>query len=344
VPELTIRTIATDGTHSQTSSAISVSASVGGVIKPAGFENAQGILSAAYAKDGADPQWDSDPGMKKFLDFLAKYYPDGNKLDGSVVYGYGAAQTMVKVLQMCGDDLTRANIMKQAASELLLIALRQVLSGGKYLSESLAGSLGRGEGASGAGVGADRRGAVDGRRGVRVIAPSGGVRVTGERVAHEDDVVARFQQFKRHCGLVHIFGSQAKVQPRQEVAQGRFGVRLRVREKVEPGLLRARVPPLTLQPLVENAIRHGIAKSAAPGHVHIPAARHNGSIKIEIADNGAGVADDTAQEHEGFGLRNTRARLRQLYGDHQNLHLENAPGGGCRVSLTIPLPHPAAVA
>jgi len=93
-----------------------VSASVGGVIKPAGFENAQGILSAAYAKDGADPQWDDDPGMKKFLDFLAKYYPDGNKLDGSVVYGYGAAQTMVKVLQMCGDDLTRANIMKQAAS------------------------------------------------------------------------------------------------------------------------------------------------------------------------------------------------------------------------------------
>ena len=93
-----------------------VSASVGGVIKPAGFENAQGILSAAYAKDGADPQWDNDPGMKRFFEFLAKYYPDGNKLDGSTVYGYGVAQTMVKVLQMCGDDLTRANVMKQAAS------------------------------------------------------------------------------------------------------------------------------------------------------------------------------------------------------------------------------------
>jgi branched-chain amino acid transport system substrate-binding protein len=93
-----------------------VSSSVGGVIKPAGFENSQGILSAAYAKDGADAQWDNDPGMKKFFDFLAKYYPDANKLDGSVVYGYGAAQTMVKVLQMCGDDLTRANVMKQAAS------------------------------------------------------------------------------------------------------------------------------------------------------------------------------------------------------------------------------------
>jgi branched-chain amino acid transport system substrate-binding protein len=93
-----------------------VSSSVGGVIKPAGFENSQGILSAAYAKDGADPQWDNDPNMKKFFDFLTKYYPDANKLDGSVVYGYGAAQTMVKVLQMCGDDLTRENVMKQAAS------------------------------------------------------------------------------------------------------------------------------------------------------------------------------------------------------------------------------------
>jgi branched-chain amino acid transport system substrate-binding protein len=93
-----------------------VSASVGSVIKPAGFENSQGILSAAYAKDGADPQWDNDPGMKKFLTFLEKHFPEGNKIDGSVVYGYGAAQTMVKVLEMCGDDLTRANVMKQAAS------------------------------------------------------------------------------------------------------------------------------------------------------------------------------------------------------------------------------------
>src|SRR6266699_3198602 len=93
-----------------------VSISVGGVIKPAGFENAQGILSAAYAKDGADPQWDNDPGMKRFYAFLEKYFPEGNKLDGSVVYGYGAAQTMVKVLEMCGDSLTRENVMKQAAS------------------------------------------------------------------------------------------------------------------------------------------------------------------------------------------------------------------------------------
>jgi branched-chain amino acid transport system substrate-binding protein len=93
-----------------------VSSSVGGVLKPAGYENSQGILSAAYAKDGADAQWDNDPGMKKFFEFLAKYYPEGDKLNSSVVYGYGVAQTLVKVLQMCGDDLTRANVMKQAAS------------------------------------------------------------------------------------------------------------------------------------------------------------------------------------------------------------------------------------
>jgi branched-chain amino acid transport system substrate-binding protein len=93
-----------------------VSASVGSVIKPAGFENAQGILSAAYAKDSADSQWDNDPGMMKLYAFTAKYYPDANRLDANVTYGYGAAQTMVKVLQMCGDNLTRENVMKQAAS------------------------------------------------------------------------------------------------------------------------------------------------------------------------------------------------------------------------------------
>jgi branched-chain amino acid transport system substrate-binding protein len=93
-----------------------VSASVGSVLKPAGFENSQGILSAAYAKDGADPQWDNDPGMKKFYAFLERYDPEANRLDNSVVYGYGAAQTMVKVLEMCGDNLTRDNVMKQAAS------------------------------------------------------------------------------------------------------------------------------------------------------------------------------------------------------------------------------------
>jgi len=93
-----------------------VSASVGGVLEPAGIEISQGILSATYTKDGSDPQWNADDGMKKFYNFLAQYEPRANKLDAGVVFGYAAAQTMVKVLQMCGDDLTRENVMKQAAS------------------------------------------------------------------------------------------------------------------------------------------------------------------------------------------------------------------------------------
>jgi branched-chain amino acid transport system substrate-binding protein len=93
-----------------------VSASLGSVMKPAGFENSQAIISAAYMKDVSDPQWDNDAGMKQFLDFLAKDFPEGNKLDASVVVGYGVVQTMVQVLKQCGDNLTRENIMKQAAS------------------------------------------------------------------------------------------------------------------------------------------------------------------------------------------------------------------------------------
>jgi ABC-type branched-subunit amino acid transport system substrate-binding protein len=93
-----------------------VSASVGSVIKPAGYDNSQGIISAAYLKDASDPQWDNDPGMKKFYEFMAKDYPEGNKIDGSTVVAYGVAQTLVEVLTKCGDDLTRENIMKQAAN------------------------------------------------------------------------------------------------------------------------------------------------------------------------------------------------------------------------------------
>ena len=93
-----------------------VSTSVGAVMKPAGFENGQGVLSAHYAKDAGDAQWKDDPGMKKFLAFLDKHYPDADRTNSQVIYGYGAAQTLTKILEMCGDDLTRANIMKQAAN------------------------------------------------------------------------------------------------------------------------------------------------------------------------------------------------------------------------------------
>ncbi|SHK31098.1 amino acid/amide ABC transporter substrate-binding protein, HAAT family [Bradyrhizobium lablabi] len=93
-----------------------VSASIGAVMKPAGFENSQGIISSTYLKDASDPQWKDDAGMKAFDEFLAKYFPEGNRVDANLMYGYTVAQGLVYVLKNCGDDLTRANIMKQAAS------------------------------------------------------------------------------------------------------------------------------------------------------------------------------------------------------------------------------------
>ncbi len=93
-----------------------VSSSVGGVLKPAGYENDQGILSAAYMKDPKDTQWNNDPAMNEWRAFMTKWYPEGDQEDGATVFGYGVAQGIVQVLRQCKDDLTRENIMKQAAN------------------------------------------------------------------------------------------------------------------------------------------------------------------------------------------------------------------------------------
>ena len=93
-----------------------VSASVGSVLKPAGFENAQGVISSAYLKDPTDQQWKNDAGMKAWNEFLDKYYPEANRADGGVMFGYTVAQGLVQVLKQCGDNLTRENVMKQAAN------------------------------------------------------------------------------------------------------------------------------------------------------------------------------------------------------------------------------------
>src|SRR6201992_962223 len=90
--------------------------SVGAVMKPAGLDAAQGVISVNYGKDSLDPTWKDDPGMKKYLDFMAKYYPDGDKDSNFNTYGYATAQLLVHVLKQCGDNLTRENVMKQAAS------------------------------------------------------------------------------------------------------------------------------------------------------------------------------------------------------------------------------------
>jgi branched-chain amino acid transport system substrate-binding protein len=93
-----------------------VSSSIGSVIKPAGFEASQNIISSNYLKDTSDPQWKNDAGMKAFDEFLAKYFPEGNRVDASVMYAYTVSQGLVHVLKACGDDLTRENVMKQAAN------------------------------------------------------------------------------------------------------------------------------------------------------------------------------------------------------------------------------------
>ena len=94
----------------------SVSNSVGSVYRPAGLENSKGVLSAQYLKDPTDPAWKDDPAIKEWISFMDKYFPDGDKSSTFSVYGYLLAQTLVQVLKQCGDELTRENVMKQAAN------------------------------------------------------------------------------------------------------------------------------------------------------------------------------------------------------------------------------------
>jgi len=93
-----------------------VSASVGSVLKPAGLDKAVGLISMLYVKEGSDTRWDNDPTMKDFKALIKKYAPEVSPDDGNATYGYAVAQTMVQVLKQAGDNLTRENIMKQAAS------------------------------------------------------------------------------------------------------------------------------------------------------------------------------------------------------------------------------------
>ncbi|WP_076865706.1 ABC transporter substrate-binding protein [Bradyrhizobium mercantei] len=93
-----------------------VSVSIGGVMKPAGYEASQDILSTQYLKDPADHEWKNDPAMNEWRAFMTKWYPEGDQNDASTVFGYGVAKGLEQVLRQCGDNLTRENLMKQAAS------------------------------------------------------------------------------------------------------------------------------------------------------------------------------------------------------------------------------------
>ena len=84
--------------------------SVGAVMKPAGLEASKGVISVNYGKDPLDPTWKDDAGMKKYFEFMAKYYPDGDKDSSFNSYGYSTTQLLIHVLKQCGDDLTRENV------------------------------------------------------------------------------------------------------------------------------------------------------------------------------------------------------------------------------------------
>jgi LytS/YehU family sensor histidine kinase len=125
------------------------------------------------------------------------------------------------------------------------------------------------------------------------------------------------------------------IQPYLEIEKARLGPRLTVDLQVDPEVMDARVPNLILQPLVENAIRHGIAPRAGAGKIQIQAHRDNGSLHLAVKDTGPGL-QSSAGALNGIGLSNTRARLEQLYGANQQLDLTNAPDGGLHVCITMP--------
>lgn len=119
------------------------------------------------------------------------------------------------------------------------------------------------------------------------------------------------------------------------IEQIRFGDRLKVEIEASPDILDARVPNLILQPLVENAIRHGIEPHAKPGRIELRAERSNGALVLEVSDNGNGIRANEPMS-EGVGLFNTRTRLRTLYGDSHGFELSPCPQGGLLVRLRIP--------
>jgi signal transduction histidine kinase len=120
-----------------------------------------------------------------------------------------------------------------------------------------------------------------------------------------------------------------------EIQQARFGERLRVVRDIDIAALNAAVPSLVVQPLVENAIRHGTSRRAGGGQVEIVARRFDMSVVIEVSDDGPGLPADRLPD-EGMGIGHTRARLAHLYGEKSALQLESRPGGGTTARVRVP--------
>jgi signal transduction histidine kinase len=121
-----------------------------------------------------------------------------------------------------------------------------------------------------------------------------------------------------------------------EIQQTRFGDRLSVDWQVQPGIEEACVPHLILQPIVENAIQHGISSVPGPGRLWVTARREEDSLVLHVRDSGPGFADDWEPRPGGVGLSTTHARLEQMYEDRQSLEMQNAEEGGAVVTVTLP--------
>jgi LytS/YehU family sensor histidine kinase len=130
------------------------------------------------------------------------------------------------------------------------------------------------------------------------------------------------------------------IKPYLEIQQARLGSRLRVEVGVDPAVMDAAVPNLLLQPLVENAIRHGVAPRPEGGRIEVRARREGDLLRLEVRDDGPGLPGKPCGE--GVGLANTRARLQQLYGDFHRLTLANGAPAGLVVTLDLPYREPAA--
>ena len=158
-----------------------------------------------------------------------------------------------------------------------------------------------------------------------------------------DEMVASLSEFLR---MTLKTSDRAEVALRDELAyldhylnieQIRFGNRLKVERQIDPATLDLLVPVLILQPLVENAIRHGIEKQLAPGVVRIIAARSEDSLCLQVADNGRGLQQDSKKDFkEGVGLTNTRARLNELAGTPASLEVRESPAGGVVAEIRLP--------
>jgi len=120
------------------------------------------------------------------------------------------------------------------------------------------------------------------------------------------------------------------------IQQVRFEGKLSVERDFEPETLSAQVPSFLLQPLVENAVEHGLADPSRAGRIMLRARHENGALELSVADDGAGLPETGEALEHGVGLRNTAERLKQLYGERSHLAIQNATGGGVEVTVTLP--------